>query len=342
METTTFVPVAIRALGVDDLDSVVAIDAEQQGRSRRVYIERRVQAALREPTLHAQLAAVDDKGFAGFMLGRVLEGEFGLSDTALRLELLGVRTDARGRGAGTQLFEALLLWARRHDVPELHTAASWRDTRLLHWMADMRFELAPTTIVERAVERVADGKQPPPERRAVALEKGDGPGHEIDFGARESNDFERQSRGHADVRAMVPADLGDIVRIDRAITGRERSGYIGRRLMETLSDSAIRVSLTARLDGVIVGFLMARADWGDFGRTEPVAVIDTLGVDPEYATRRGVGRAMLRQLFANLDALRVERVETVISHHDQRTAGFFIGNGFEPSQRLAFVRRLQG
>ena len=117
------------------------------------------------------------------------------------------------------------------------------------------------------------------------------------------------------------------MRIDRGITGRERSGYIGRRLMETMSDSAIRVSLTARLDGVIVGFLMARADWGDFGRTEPVAVIDTLGVDPEYATRRGVGRAMLRQLFANLDALRVERVETVISHHDQRTAGFFIGNG---------------
>ena len=33
-----------------------------------------------------------------------------------------------------------------------------------------------------------------------------------------------------------------------AITGRERSGYIGRRLMETMSDSAIRVSLTARLD----------------------------------------------------------------------------------------------
>ena len=163
METTTRVPVAIRALGVDDLDTVVVIDAEQRGRSRRVYIERRVQAALREPTLHAQLAAVDDRGLAGFMLGRVLEGEFGLSDTALRLELLGVRADARGRGAGTQLFDALLQWARRHGVHELHTAASWRDTRLLHWLADMGFELAPTTIVERAVEHAADGKQPLPE-----------------------------------------------------------------------------------------------------------------------------------------------------------------------------------
>jgi len=342
METISRVPAAIRALGVADLDPVVAIDAALQGRSRRVYIERRLQAALREPGLHAQLAAVDDRGLAGFMLGRVLEGEFGRGATGLRLELLGVRSDARSQGVGTQLLDALLTWARRHGVRELNTAASWRDVRLLHWLDAVGFELAPITIVERAVERAADGAQPLPGREAVTLEAGQGPGHEIDFGAPESNDFERHARGHADVRAMAPVDLADVVRIDRAITGRERSGYIGRRLMETLADSAIRVSLTARLDGVIVGFLMARADWGDFGRTEPVAVIDTLGVDPEYAVRRGVGRAMLRQLFANLDALRVERVETVISHHDLPLAGFFIGNGFQPSQRLAFVRRLQG
>ena len=186
METTTFVPVAIRALGVDDLDSVVAIDAEQQGRSRRVYIERRVQAALREPTLHAQLAAVDDKGFAGFMLGRVLEGEFGLSDTALRLELLGVRTDARGRGAGTQLFEALLLWARRHDVPRVahgsvvarHPTAALDGGHALRARAD---DHRRTRGRARGRRQAAAA-----ERRAVALEKGDGPGHEIDFGARET------------------------------------------------------------------------------------------------------------------------------------------------------------
>jgi ribosomal protein S18 acetylase RimI-like enzyme len=341
METSTAAPAAVRALGIEDLGAVVAIDAERQGRSRRVYVERRLQAALREPALHAQLAATDDHGLAGFMLGRVLEGEFGRADTGLRLELLGVRADVRGRRVGRRLFEALLTWAERHGVRELRTAASWRDTRLLNWLAAMGFELAPITIVERTIERAADGVQALPQHEAVTLEAGHGPGHEIDFGARESNDFERQSRGHADVRAMVPADLGDITRIDRAITGRERGDYIGRRLMETMSDAGVRVSLTARLDGVIVGFLMARADWGDFGRTEPVAVIDTLGVDPEYATRRGVGRALLRQLFANLDALRVERVETVISHHNLPMAGFFTGNGFEPSQRLAFVRRLQ-
>jgi len=342
METVTRTPAAIRALAADDLGAVVAIDAQQQGRSRRAYIERRLQAALREPTLHAQLAAADDKGLAGFMLGRVLEGEFGRRNTGLRLELLGVRADLRGQRVGARLFDALAAWARRHGVHEMRTTAAWRDARLLHWLAAMGFELSPVTLVERAIEHAADGAQPLPEREPVALERGQGPGHEIDFGARESNDFERQARSQADVRAMTPADLAEIVRIDRAITGRDRSGYIGRRLTETMSDSAIRVSLTARLDDAIVGYLMARVDWGDFGRIDPVAVIDTIGVDPEYATRRGVGRALLRQLFANLDALHVERVETLVSHHDLPTAGFFVANGFEPSQRLAFVRRLDG
>ena len=85
---------------------------------------------------------------------------------------------------------------------------------------------------------------------------------------------------------------------------------------------------------------MARADLGDFGRTEPVAVIDTIGVDPGYA-HRGVGHALVSQLFANLGALRIERVETVVAPRDFGLLGFLYDVGFTPSQRFAFVRRLE-
>jgi ribosomal protein S18 acetylase RimI-like enzyme len=106
-------------------------------------------------------------------------------------------------------------------------------------------------------------------------------------------------------------------------------------------DSAIRVSLTARLDQAIVGYLMASADLGDFGRTEPVAIIDTIGVDPEYA-HRGIGHALLSQLFANLGALRIERIETIVAPRDLALLGFLYDVGFAPSQRIPFVRRLAG
>ena len=111
------------------------------------------------------------------------------------------------------------------------------------------------------------------------------------------------------------------------------------KLAEAMNDSAIRVSMTARLDGAIVGYLMARADIGDFGRTEAAAVIDTIGVDPEYQ-HRGIGRALLSQLFANLGALRVERVETSTAPRDQALLGFLFDAGFKPAQRLAFTRAI--
>src|SRR5690606_26940973 len=98
-------------LARDDLDDVVAIDAAWEGRSRRLYFERRLAAALREPALHAQFAVRDGRGLAGYLLARVLEGEFGHRDRSLRLESIGVRADARGRGVGRTLFAGLEGWA---------------------------------------------------------------------------------------------------------------------------------------------------------------------------------------------------------------------------------------
>ena len=338
MEAVTAPDFAVHALTHGDLDAVVAIDAAIEGRSRRGYFERRLAAALREPKLHAQLAARGERGLAGYILARVLEGEFGRSEPGLRLEVVGVSPDERGKGIGGHLFGGLTEWARRHGIRDLRTQAAWNDHRMLRWLDAMGFTLAPNHVVDCAVH---GGEYTPGRDDPVSLPGGEGPANEIDYGGRPGNDFERLARDTADVRAMNPADLADIVRIDRGITGRDRAAYMEHKLNETMVDSAIRVSLTARLDGAIVGFMMARADLGDFGRTEPVAVIDTHGVDPGYA-HHGVGHALLSQLFANLGALRIERVETVVAPRDLGLLGFLYGVGFAPSQRLPFQLRLHG
>jgi ribosomal protein S18 acetylase RimI-like enzyme len=326
----------LRPLARDDLPAVVAIDAATEGRSRRDYVERRLAAALREPELHAQFAACDGKGLAGFILARVLQGEFGRSEPGLRLEMVGVRDDVRGQGAGSALFGVLSDWGRRHAIRDVRTAASWQDHQMLPWLSAMRFQLAPAVVLSAPLN---DEARPRMGEAPVTLARGHGPGGEIDFGGRQANDYERVAMAQPQVSAMMPDDLREIVRIDRAITGRDRGEYIKARLHETMDDSAIRVSLAARLDGAIVGFVMARADLGDYGRTEPAAVIDTIGVSPDKS-KRTIGRALLAQLFPNLAALRIERVETVVDASDLALLGFFQSTGFAPSQRLAFVRRL--
>ncbi len=328
--------VTIRALTRDDLPAVVAIDAAIEGRPRSSYVQRRLAAAVREPGLHAQFAAVDADGVVGHILARVLEGEFGRRLPGLRLEMIGVRKDARGHGAGAQLFGVLTDWARRHGIRDLHTAAGWGDAEMLHWLGAMGFTLAPNYILQATLD---ENTRWPVRDEAVSLPVGHGVGSEIDFGTPQSNDYERLAVERAQVGPMRSEDLREIVRIDRAVNGYDRSGYIASRLAEAMEESGIRVSLCARVDGAIAGFVMARADLGDFGRTAPVAVLDTIGVDPEH-WKIGIGRSLLAELFANLGELQIERVETVVASNDLGLLGFFQRIGFTPSQRLSFVRRL--
>jgi ribosomal protein S18 acetylase RimI-like enzyme len=80
-------------------------------------------------------------------------------------------------------------------------------------------------------------------------------------------------------------------------------------------------------------------DFGGFGQTEPVAVIDTMGVDPGFSSQ-GIGKALLSQLLANLSALRVERVQTQVARENFDLLGFFFRCGFDPSQNLAFHKHI--
>ncbi|MFO1398743.1 MAG: GNAT family N-acetyltransferase [Burkholderiales bacterium] len=335
MDTVTTRKLTVRPLTREDLEAVVAIDVAIEGRPRRAYFERRVAAALREPRMHAQFAAWDDDGIAGFILARVLNGEFGRSEPGLRLEAVGVRTDARGRRIGAHLLDALCDYARRHGIREVRTQAHWTHHAMLGWLDAMGFALAACHVFDCAV---GDGSYLAARDDPVAAPDGDAT-REIDYGRPEANDHDRLARDEADVAVMDWMDLADVVRIDRAITGRDRHDFMKQQLCEAMQESALRVSLTARHGGAVAGFLMARADLGDFGRMEPVAVIDTIGVHPDFA-HRGIGHALLSQLFVNLAALRIERVETVLAPRDVGLLGFLYDVGFRPSQRLPFVRPL--
>jgi len=160
---------------------------------------------------------------------------------------------------------------------------------------------------------------------------------EIDYSDPAGVDFDSLSRDRVPVRSMTADDLKTLIAIDRRITGRDRAAYYERKLVETLEESGLRVSLVAELDGLPVGFIMARVDFGEFGRAEPEAVIDTLGVNPDFAHKE-IGMAMLSQLLANLRSLQVETVRTEVDWNAFGLLGFLARCGFEPAQRIAFRR----
>jgi predicted N-acetyltransferase YhbS len=324
-----------RLLAPGDLDAVVAIDATLTGRTRRAYFERRLAAALRQPKLHVQFAAETGGKLVGYALARVLEGEFGRTKPGLRLEVISVARGAQGRGIGWALHAALEEIARKRGLAELRTATPWRDAAMLSFLAATGYALSGALVLDSVLKDNLLLTRP----ESVESPSRDKPGDPNDWSAPHANDFEQLARDVADVGLLTAKDIEDVVRIDRHVTGRDRRAFVQHALDEALRETGVRISLAARIDGIMAGYVMARADLGDFGRTEPVAVIDTLGVAPEYA-HRGVGHALMQQLFLNLDALRIERVETVVAVQALPLLGFFLDTGFAPAQRLAFVKRL--
>jgi predicted N-acetyltransferase YhbS len=141
------------------------------------------------------------------------------------------------------------------------------------------------------------------------------------------------------VRDLRTADLTAIVKIDRASTGRVREDYYKAKVKAAMSEPTLRTSLVAELDGHVVGFLVARLFYGEFGHAEAVAVIDSVGVDPAYR-KQHVGQALLRQLTMNLRALHVERIETQVDWEQFDLLAFMAKNGFRPAARMCLERRL--
>lgn len=95
----------------------------------------------------------------------------------------------------------------------------------------------------------------------------------------------------------------------------------------------------AEQDGNVVGVIMARVDYGEFDRTEPVAVMDSIAVDPGYRHLQ-IGTTLLQRLLANLATLRMEKVRTEVDMRYLDVLSFLSRNGFVQSQQLAFARIL--
>lgn len=134
------------------------------------------------------------------------------------------------------------------------------------------------------------------------------------------------------VRRLGADDLERVIAIDAKITGRRREEFFRLKIRQALADTGIEVSLAAEIDGLCAGFLLARVYYGEFGTLEKVAVLDTIGVHPDFKGR-GVGAALLDQLRTNLLGLGIVRLQTEIGWDNLDLIAFFHHEGFRPAPR---------
>ena len=148
-----------------------------------------------------------------------------------------------------------------------------------------------------------------------------------------------EERDGVTVRLLTLADAPRLVRMDQTITGRNRTAWYEGKLKRAIEESDLQISLGAQVDGFLVGAVLGSLHYGEFGQPEPIAILDTILVDPGFA-RRGIGSALLENLTRNLRALGIERLRTEVAW-DEHDLGRFLGlQGFAPAPRLVLELRL--
>ncbi len=297
----------IMNIGSEALEDIVELDRLTNGKRRHGFFVNRFEAQEKHPQAFISVGASKAGKLAGFACCQILKGEFGSDELIAVLDGMAVDPDVQGHGLGHDLMAELMTHVRSRGGRELQTQAGWDQPAVLDFFASTGFEMAPRLILGRSTP---------------------------DFSDPSRDEFDDLSRDKVLVRSLTMADFDDVVRIDKKIIGHNRSDFFKRKFQEVLHESGVRVSLIAEIDGMTVGFMMARVDFGEFGRAASEAVIDTLGVVKVFRSQH-VGHALLTQLLGNLATLQVDSVRSEVEWNNFGLLGFLESCGFEPSQRLA-------
>lgn len=310
-------PAIVRRLTPADLDRVVEIDQSITGRSRRGFFENRIAASKVEPAAFISIAFVENAAVQGFALAHMLDGEFGGRHPVAVLDAIGVDKSVRGHGGAHALLKDLQTAARGRGAHALRTQVDWPNEPLMHFLGAAGFKLGSRLVLGRPCAKYPGETLP----------------GEVDGGGQDL------SEDRIVVRSLANDDLPAIIGIDHDITGRDRSAYFRRKVADVQRGNGIRMSMVAEIDNTPAGFVMARVDYGEFGQADAEAVLDTIGVDKEFAGQN-VGSVLVGQLLRQLSNLNVERVRTIVEWNDAELVAFFDRMGMRPSQNITLTLAL--
>ncbi len=139
------------------------------------------------------------------------------------------------------------------------------------------------------------------------------------------------------LRALKPEDLESVIEIDRRITGRSRRGFFEKRLQAAQSGAESFIVMATEDEGTLTGYAIARVQGGEFGDERPVAILDSVGVDPDRQ-HAGLGALLMDGIARAMKKLGVRELRTQVNWTDQALIRFFAANGFTVTSRIVLER----
>lgn len=130
----------MRVMKSSDLEAVVRIDEQTSRQNRRGYYERKL-AVLLDPrhTINSSLVAEVDGTVAGFIMGDIYFGEFGIPEASATIDTLGVDPKVQHRGIASDLMDQFIMNMKAAGVNKIYTLVNWDDFALERFFSRHRF-----------------------------------------------------------------------------------------------------------------------------------------------------------------------------------------------------------
>ena len=142
------------------------------------------------------------------------------------------------------------------------------------------------------------------------------------------------------IRNTRKEDLAAIVEIEDRATGVSRREYWEKKLDMYEAVRPYWASVVAEVDNRVVGFLLGRTGELEFGLPEPVAWIETVGVDPAYR-RQGIAAKLLEHFNLSADEHNIYTVFTLIGKSNKDMEQFFSKVGFTQGEMVHFQKKVK-
>jgi len=131
--------IVVRSMREDDLNAIVAIDAAASGRRRPRYFEVMLHRAISQAGVQISLVAEVDGRVAGFTIGSLYYGEYGVVEPSASIDAISVDPASRGSKVGTALMRQLRLNLAALRITTLRTEVSWDHFGLLAFFRSQGF-----------------------------------------------------------------------------------------------------------------------------------------------------------------------------------------------------------
>jgi len=140
--------IKIRLMQADDFDAVIGIDEKVLKASRPEYYEMKFEKLINSkdylPT--SLVAEAEDGTLAGFIMGELYMGEYGIFQKEATLDTIGVDPDYQHQGIGEQLISEFLDHLKALGVQKISTLVDRNDSKLMHFFNTNQFSPSKTII----------------------------------------------------------------------------------------------------------------------------------------------------------------------------------------------------